>query len=148
MGPQEPGPSISGGPSLEKRPELAAARRMPELAQRLGFNLTDALAGDGKALADLLERVLAAIPDTEPHLDHLLFARRQCLEDRLGLLLEVQVDHRFGRRHHLAVLDEVTEMRILLLADRRFERDRLLRDLEDLAYLGHRDVHALRDFLR
>src|ERR1700686_693013 len=93
-------------PTLEKCPELAAARRMPELAQRFGFNLTDALAGDGEALADLFERVLAAVPDTEPHLDHLLFARRERLEDGLGLLFEIQVDHRFGRRHDLTVLDE------------------------------------------
>src|SRR5580704_4447418 len=106
MGPRE----LLCRPSLEKCPELAAARRMPELAQRLGFDLTDALAGDGEALADLFERVLAAVPNPEPHLDHLLFARRQRLEDGFGLLLEIQVDHRFGRGDDLAVLDEVAEM--------------------------------------
>src|ERR1700730_11550428 len=147
MGPRELLSGPLSRPSLEKCPELAAARRMPELSQRLGFNLSDALAGDAEALADLFERVLAAVTDTEPHLDHLLFARRERLEDRLGLLLEIQIDHRFGRRHDLAVLDEVAQMRIFLLANRRLERDRLLSDLEHLAHLRYRDVHALGDLL-
>src|SRR5262245_18837322 len=121
---------------------------MPQLAQRLRFDLPDALARDREALADLLERVLAAVADAEPHLDHLLLTRRERLEHRLGLLLEVEVDHRFGRRHHLPILDEVAEMRIFLLADRRFEGDRLLRDLQHFANLGYRNVHALRDLFR
>ena len=61
---------------------------------------------------------------------------------------EIQVDHRFGRRHHLAIFDEVAKMRIFLFADRRFERDRLLRDLQDLADLADRDVHPLGDLFR
>src|SRR5262249_49780796 len=80
-------------PSFEERPKLARARRMTQLAERLRFDLPDPLAGDGEALTDLFERVLAAVADAEAHLDHLLLARRQRLEHRLGLLLEVQVDH-------------------------------------------------------
>src|SRR6201995_1601417 len=106
---------------------------MPQLAERLGLDLTDALAGDREALADFLERVLAAVADAEAHLDDLLLARRQRLQHRLGLFLQIEVDHRFGRRHDLAILDEVAKMRIFLLADRGLERNRLLRDLEDLA---------------
>src|SRR5690349_12252846 len=136
------------GPPFQKGAQLPRSGRVAELAQRLGFDLADALAGDREVLADLLERVLAAVADAEPHLDHLLLARRQRLEHRLGLLLEVEIDHRVRRRHHLAVFDEVAKMRILLLADRRFERDRLLRDLEDLAHLRYRDVHALGDLFR
>src|SRR5262245_49505061 len=78
---------------FQERPQLARARRMAQLAERLGFDLPDALARDGEALADFLERVLAAVADAEPHLDHLFLARRERLEDRVGLLLEVQVDH-------------------------------------------------------
>src|SRR5712692_1943242 len=37
-------------------------------------------------------------------------------------------------------------MRIFFLADRRFEGNRLLRDLQNLAHLGDGDVHALGDF--
>src|SRR5438552_6427624 len=103
---------------------------MSELPEGFGFDLANALARNGEALANFFERVLAAIADAKPHLDDFLFARRQRLEDRLGLLFQIQVDHRFGRGDDLAILDEVAQMRILLLADRRFERDRLLRDLE------------------
>src|SRR5258706_7326400 len=38
---------------VEERPELAAARRMLQLAQRLGLDLTNALARDRELLADL-----------------------------------------------------------------------------------------------
>src|SRR5262249_44330793 len=132
-------------PSFEERLQLAAARWVPQLAERLRFDLPDALAGDREALADFLQRVLAAVSNAEPHLDHLLLARRERFEDLIGLLFEVQVDHRVRRRDDLAIFDEVAKMRILFLADRRFERDRLLRDLEDLADLRDRDVHPLRD---
>src|SRR4051812_19671160 len=131
--------------ALEKGAQFARPRRMAQLAQRLRFDLANPFARDREALTDFLERVLAAVADAEPHLDRLLLARRQRLQDRLGLLLQVQVDHRFGRRDHLAILDEVAKMRIFLFADRRLERDRLLRDLQHLADLGHRDVHPLGD---
>src|SRR5207249_10557271 len=104
---------------------------MAQLAERLGLDLSDALAGDREALADLFERVLAAVADAEPQLDDLLLARRQRFEHRFGLFLEIQVDDGFGRRDHLAILDEVAEMRIFLFADRRFEGDRLLRRSEE-----------------
>src|SRR6184192_3897646 len=90
-------------PSFEECAKLAASRRMPQLPERLRFDLPDAFASDREALADFLERVLAAVADAEPHLDHLLLARRERLQDRLGLLLEVQVDHGLGGRHDLAI---------------------------------------------
>src|SRR5579864_3954901 len=79
-------------PSFEKRAELPAAGGVAQLPERLGLDLPDALARDGEALSDLFQRVLAPVPDAEPHLDHFLLARRQRLEDRFGLLLQVQVD--------------------------------------------------------
>ena len=69
------------------------------------------------------------------------------LEDRLSLLLEVQVDRRFGRRDDLAILDEVAQMRIFPFADGGFEGDRLLCDLEHLPHRGHGNVHPLGDVL-
>ena len=49
---------------------------------------------------------------------------------------------------HRAVFDEIAEVGIFFLTDGRLQRDRLLRDLEHLAHLRHRDVHALGDLLR
>src|ERR1051325_3749505 len=134
--------------SFEKRLELTRTRRVAQLAQRLRFDLADAFARDREVLPHLLERVLAAVADAEPHLDHLLLPRRQLLQHRLGLLLEVQVDDRLGGRDDVAVLDEVAKMRIFLFADRRLQRDGLLRDLQHLAHLRHRDVHPLGDLFR
>src|SRR5215470_9573992 len=121
---------------------------MPQLPQRLRLDLPDTFASHCERLADFFEGVLAAVFETEPHLDDLLFARRQRAQHLRSLVFQVDVDHRFRRRDYAAVLDEVAQVRILLFADRRFEGDRFLRDLQDLADLGDRNVHALGDFFR
>src|SRR5688572_5368685 len=121
---------------------------MAQLAERFRFNLPNALARDGEVLPHFFERVLATVADAKAHLDDALFARRQRFQHRLRLLLQVQVDHRLGGRDHLTIFDEVAKMRIFLFADRRFERNRLLRDLQHLADLRHRNVHPLCNFFR
>src|SRR6202522_1746314 len=108
---------------------------MPQLAQGLGFDLPDTLPGYLEALTYFLQRMLGAILQAEAHLDHTLFARRQSTQHLRGVFLQVDADHRFGRRHCLAIFDEVAKMRIFFLADRSLERDRFLCDLEHLADL-------------
>src|SRR5687768_17445487 len=132
---------------LEKRLQLLRPRWVSELPERLRFDLADSLAGDVERASDLLERVLGAVADSEAHLQDLLLARRERLQDPPRLVLEVRDEHGVDRGEDLAVLDEVSEVRIFFLADRSLERDRLLRDLHDLAHLGDRHVHALRDLL-
>ena len=61
---------------------------MAQLAQRLGLDLADALAGDREVLADFLERVLAAVGEAEAQAQHLLLARRERVEDLVGLLAQ------------------------------------------------------------
>src|SRR5438876_1275445 len=124
---------LLSGPSFQKSPQFPASGRVAQLPERLGLDLTDPLARHGEALTHLFERVLAPVADAEAHLDHLLLARRKSFQHRLGLLLQIEIDDRFGRRHDLPILDEVAEMRVLLFADRRLERNRLLRDLQHLA---------------
>src|SRR2546426_1029934 len=71
---------------LEKAPELLRARWVPELAQRLGLDLSDALAGDREVLPDLLQRVLATVGEAEAEPQHLLLARgEKVLRLRFGL---------------------------------------------------------------
>ena len=41
--------------------------------------------------------MLAAVLQAEAHLDDLLFARAEGLQDLGGLLAQIQIDHRFGR---------------------------------------------------
>jgi len=71
-----------------------AAARMAELAQRLGFDLPDALARHGEVLPHFFERMLAAVLQAEAHLDDLLFARAEGLQYLGRLLTQVEIDHR------------------------------------------------------
>ena len=119
---------------------------MAQFAQRLGLDLADAFAGYCERLAYFFEGVLAAVFEAEAHFDYFFFAWGQRAQDLSGLVLEVHVDHGFGRGDYGAVLDEVAEMRIFFFANWRFEGDWLLRDLQNLAHFRHRNVHALGDF--
>src|ERR1035438_2364649 len=74
--------------------QLAAAAGMPQLAQRLGFDLADAVSGDLEALADFFQRVLGAVFQAEAHLDDPLLARRERAQNLRGVLLEVHADDR------------------------------------------------------
>src|SRR2546428_9779411 len=71
---------------LEKAPELLRARWVPELAQRLGLDLSDALAGDREVLPDLLQRVLATVGEAEAEPQHLLLARGERSEEHTSEL--------------------------------------------------------------
>src|SRR6266545_868623 len=133
MGPV--GAIISDRSRLEEAPELLGARGMAELAERLGLDLPDALARDREVLPHLFQGVLAAVREPEAEAQHLFLARGQRVQHLVGLLAETQADYALDRRAHLLVLDEVAQVAVLLLADRRLERDRLLGDLEDLAHL-------------
>src|SRR5262245_58831649 len=133
---------------FEEAPELLGARRMAQLAERLRLDLADALAGDGEVLSHLLEGVLAAVGQPEAEAEDLFLPRRQRVQHLVGLLAQGEADHALDGRAHLLVLDEVAEVAVLLLADRRLERDGLLRDLEHLAHLVHRHFHLDGDLLR
>ena len=52
---------------FEEAPKLLGARRMPQLAQRLGFDLADTFACDVVLLADLFERMVGGHFDAEAH---------------------------------------------------------------------------------
>src|SRR5215218_3320399 len=125
--------------------ELPAAARVAELAQRLCLDLPDPLAGDVELLAHLLERPGAPVLEAEPELEDAPLATGERVEHRLHLLLQQLVRGRLGRGERAAILDEVAEVRVLLLADRRLEGHGLLADLDDLADLlrGDDDLLAL-----
>src|SRR5216684_2090107 len=99
---------------LQEAPELLRARRVPELAQRLGLDLPDPFAGDREVLPDFLQRVLATVGEAEPEPQHLLLARREGVEDLVRLLPEREADDRLDGRDDLLVLDEVHLRRDLL----------------------------------
>src|SRR5215213_1870156 len=131
---------------LEVVLELAAAGGVAELAERLGLDLADPFAGDVELLADFLEGPRAPVLEAEAQLEHPSLAACQRVQNALHLLLQELVRSGLRGSEGSTVLDEVAEVGVLLLADRRLEGNRLLRDLDDLADLlrGDLDLLALR----
>src|SRR5688572_9506877 len=125
---------VAAGP-VEESAKAAASAWMAELAEGLGFDLPDAFARDREVLTDFFERVLGAVFQAESHLDHAFFSRGQRVDYLVGHFLEIAVNNRIARRDDASILDEITQMRIFFLANSSFQRNRLLGDLQHLAYL-------------
>ena len=89
-----------------------------------------------------------AIFEAEAQLDDLAFAVCKAVEDLVKLLSEHRLGSCLRRSDSAGILDEVAELGVLFLADRRLERDRLLGDLLDLADTFCRHVHLLADLFR
>ena len=106
--------------------ELAAAARMAQLAQRLRLDLADALAGHFELFADFFERAAAAIVQPEAQAQHLSLALGQAAERVLDLLLEQLMAGGLGWGERALILDEVAQVAVVFLADRRLQADRLL----------------------
>src|ERR1700730_6189581 len=101
---------------------------MTQLAQGFRFNLPDALARDCESLAELFERVLAAIVQAESHLDNCFLARGQRFQYLSGLLTEVQIEGGLRRRNPRRVDNEIGQVRFVFRADWHVERNRLVCD--------------------
>src|SRR6478736_3652555 len=100
---------LEGVPLFEVVLELAAAGWVAQLAQRLGLDLADPLAGDVDLLAHLLEGPGTPVLEAEAELEHASLTTGQRVEHRLDLLLEELVRRRFGGSQRPPILDEVAE---------------------------------------
>ena len=107
---------------IQKAPQLPTPRRVLQLAQRLGLDLTDAFARHRELLADFLQRVVGVHADAEAHAQHAFLARGERGQYARRGLAQVRLDGGVDRQDRVIVLDEVAEVRILLIADRGFER--------------------------
>src|SRR6266571_4850643 len=132
---------------IEEAPEHPRSARVLQLAQRLGLDLADALSRDRELLADLFQRLIGVHPDAEAHAQHALLARGERGEHPRCRLAQVRLDGGVDRRHRVLVLDEVAEVRILLVADRGFQGNGLLGDLQNLAHLLERHAELLGQLL-
>jgi hypothetical protein len=75
------------GLGAEEARELAGTHRVLELADGLGLDLADALAGDLEDPAYLLERVGVAVADAVAELDDLALAVRSASRGRRSMLV-------------------------------------------------------------
>ena len=103
---------------LEELAQPLRALRMAQLGERLCLDLADSLTCDAELAAHFLERLRLTPVEAEPQSDDLLLALGQFSEhltDRLG-------QHRpgggVGGTVDCVVLDEVAEVRLVLLTDR------------------------------
>src|SRR6516162_3264445 len=92
---------------VEKRADLAGMRRVTQFAQRLSFNLADALARDGEHLANFFEGVRIAVLKAETHADDAFFAGTEFPQHRGHLLFEAQVHSCLRWRDYSLVFDEI-----------------------------------------
>src|ERR1039457_4542258 len=134
------GKLASASPVFQKGAQTVAAAGMPQVPQRLSFDLPDALARYGEVLPHLFERVLAPIFQAKSHLDDFLLARRQGLEHLRSLFAQIEIDDRVGGRDAVVIHDEIAQMRLFLFANRRLQCAGLLGTPDRCARFGHRDV--------
>ena len=90
---------------------------MPQLAQRLRFDLADAFPRHAELPADLLQGAGPTVVESEAELEHLALARRERLQHVLQLLLEHGERRRFRWSQGVLILDEVPQVAVLLFAD-------------------------------
>jgi len=96
------------------------------LAQRLGFDLADALAGDAELLTDFLERPLVPVLQAEAQDSTLRSRSVRFLRTSCIFSLSSMTDAASAGATAFLIFDEVAQMRVFFFADRGFERDRLL----------------------
>src|SRR3990172_2214124 len=118
--------------------QMATARRMSQLTQCLGLDLTNSLTRDVEVLPDLFQRVILAIAQAKAHLQHLTLALGQHRQHSLDVLFEQLQRRRVDRLGGRLVFDEIAELARLFRPHRCLERDRLLGDAQDPAHLGRR----------
>src|SRR5271167_4615332 len=83
---------------IQEAPQLSAAARVLELAQGLGLDLADALAGHRELLADLFERVVGVHADAEAHAEHALLARGERGKHARRRFAQIRLDGGVDRR--------------------------------------------------
>src|SRR3984885_14398746 len=99
---------------VEKTSQLAASARVLELAQRFRLDLADALAGNGKLLADFLQRVVGVHAYSKAHAQNALLARRERRQHACRRFAQIGLDRRVDGQHRVFILDEVAEGAVLL----------------------------------
>src|SRR5215216_3459693 len=117
-----------------------------QLLERLVLDLADALARDVERPPDLVERARVLAAQSVPELEHAPLTVGEVLERLPQSFLGEDLRGALVRRLGSLIGDELTELRLLFVADRLLERDRSLRralDRLDLVGLDARDVGDL-----
>src|SRR5690348_10608927 len=120
---------------------------MAQFTQCLGLNLTNTLASNMEFFTDLFQSPAATIIKTEAQLEHFALAFCQAFKHIFYLFLQELMASCIRWSKRGMIFDEVTQVAIFFLADRRLQTDRFLAHLDDLANLFRANFHLLCDFL-
>ena len=121
---------------------------MPQFPQGLGLNLTDTLAGHLEGVSHLFQGVGVTVVQAEAQAQYLRLPFLEGPKHLRDLLLQEDEGGGVGGRDDVLILDEITQMAVLLLPDGRFQGNRLLGDFQDGPHLFHRHFQALGDLVR
>src|SRR2546429_96195 len=127
---------------LVKRTDQPRTRGVAQFAQRLSFNLADALASNGKSAADFFQRVGIAVFKAKTHTDDVLFARAQMLQHGSDIFLKAEVDGGVRGRGHRFIFNKVAEVGFFLFADWGLKGNGSLSNFAGAADLFNGYVHA------
>src|SRR5581483_2028334 len=133
---------------LGQLPKPLGLGQLLQLLERVVLDLPDALARDAEGATHLLERQRLVPAQSVPQLDHLALPLRQRVEGPLDVLTLEAFCRRVEGLLGAVVADEVAELRLLPVPDGLLERDRHLRNAQDVADLADRGLQLLGDLGR
>ena len=127
--------------------QFTAAAGMTEFAGALGLNWTDTLTGYVKYFTHFFQCSRSSVIKTETQTQHFLLPL--CSIPRTSTSCSFKsVKAAASAGTGTVILNKISQMGVFLLTDRRLERYRLLRNLQDLADPLYRHTHFLRDLFR
>ena len=106
---------------------------MAHFAEGFGFDLADTFAGHFELAADFLQSARVAVDQAEALFEDAALAIGETFEHVFDFVLEQDDRGAVGRVFGRFVLDEVSEARVVAVADRHLEGNGGLRHLEDRA---------------
>ena len=128
-----PARAIAGTVRLAAALEALRFRQRRERLEGVALDLAGPLAGDTEGAADLFERLWLTAMEAEAELDYLAFALGQRGQRVLDLRALQRDRGLLERRLGQLIFNEVSELRLLPLADRLLERNWKLRYPSDLS---------------
>src|SRR6056297_2056222 len=118
---------------FEELAQTLRALRMTQLGECLRLDLSDPFPGYPELLAHLFEGLRTSTVEPEAQPDDLLLALGQLAEYLAHGIVQHHAGGGVGGTVDRAVLDEVAEIRFVLLAHRRVERQQILRVAKQFA---------------
>src|SRR4029078_6438256 len=119
---------------------------MTQLAQCFRFDLSNALARHVEVLTNFFQGPLVTtVVETETQPNHTFFTRAQGLQHVACDLTQIRGDDSRCRALARLVFDQVAQLRVAVLTNRRLEGNRTLHQLTRLENLVYRSIHLLRD---